>query len=308
MKITFLGNFSVDYSSETHHAKSLIALGHEVICLQEGQTSGDVVLDFASQSDLLIVVHTHGWETPGLSLPGVMQQLKGKVPIVTYHLDLWKGINREKDLQDPYYKLLDWFFCTDKLMAEWLNENTEVKGYYLPAGVFHEEAYLTNSPKVNDVIFVGSKGYHEEWNYRPQLIEWLVGQYSDRFSHYGNDGKGVVRGHELNKLYAETKISIGDTLCINFDYPYYFSDRLFESVGRGAFTIFPYIKGLENNFILGEEIVTYTYGDFEELKRLIDYYLSNDEAREKIRRAGNERVKRDHLYTNRWQKILEVIR
>ena len=35
-QIVFLGNFNVDYSSESHHAKTLEKLGHTVIRLQEG--------------------------------------------------------------------------------------------------------------------------------------------------------------------------------------------------------------------------------------------------------------------------------
>ena len=36
-KIVFLGNFRVDYSSETHHANTLESMGHKVIRLQESE-------------------------------------------------------------------------------------------------------------------------------------------------------------------------------------------------------------------------------------------------------------------------------
>lgn len=309
MKIIFVGNFSVSYSSENHHAKSLESLGHEVIKLQEGIVTGDEILKQSFSSDLLVIVHTHGWNTPGLPLANVLRLLKGKVTTLTYHLDLWLGIERQKDLlNDDFYKLIDFFFCTDKLMADWFNENTEVKGVYIPAGVFHEEVYMMDLPKTNDVIFVGSKGYHHEWPWRPQLINWLADTYKDNFKHFGGDGLGVVRGHELNKLYSSSKIAIGDTLCINFDYPYYMSDRIFETTGRGGFTIFPYIKGIEECFEIGKEIVTFKFGDFEDLKKKIDYYLTADLEREKIRLAGFERTKKDHTYKDRWIKILEEIK
>lgn len=309
MKITFLGNFNVDYTSETHHVKSLEALGHEVVKLQEGKARGEDVLESALNSDLLVVVHTHGWITPGLALVDVLRNLKGKVQTLTYHLDLWLGIERQKDLEsDGFYKLIDWFFCTDKLMADWFCENTDVKGRYIPAGVFHEEAYMIESPvKKHDVVFTGSKGYHPEWPWRPKLIEWLKSTYGDKFEHYGNDGIRIVRGAELNNLYATSKVVIGDTLCKNFEYPYYFSDRLFETTGRGAFVIFPYIKGIEDNFKIGKEIVTFKFGDFDDLKAKIDYYLKHDKAREKIRKAGYERSHRDHTYLQRWNKILEEV-
>jgi len=309
MKIVFLGNFSVDYSSENHHAKTLESLDHQVIKLQESVVTGQEVLKQSLMADLLIVVHTHGWNTPGLTLSEVLRQLKGKVTTITYHLDLWLGLERQKDLEtDDFYKLIDYFFCTDKLMADWFNTNTQVKGIFLPAGVFHEEVYMMDLPKTNDVIFVGSKGYHHEWPWRPQLIDWLSQTYGDRFKHYGNDGLGVVRGHELNKLYASTKIAVGDTLCLNFNYPYYLSDRVFETTGRGGFLLMPYIKGIEDLFVIGKEIVTFKFGDFDDLKSKIDYYLEHDDERESIRLAGFERTKKDHTYRQRWIKILETIK
>lgn len=308
MKITFLGNFNVSYSSENHHVKTLESLGHEVICLQEGKIDGNEIVKQALTSDLFVVVHTHGWVTPILPLADVLRLLKGKVTTLTYHLDLWFGIERQKDLEtDDFYKLIDHFFCTDKLMADWFNENTKVKGHFLPAGVYHEETYLLDLPKTNDVIFVGSKGYHNEWKWRPELINWLYQTYGDRFKHYGNDGLGVVRGDELNRLYASTKIAVGDTLCLNFNYPYYLSDRVFETTGRGGFLLMPYIKGIEDLFEVGKEIITFKFGDFKDLKKKIDYYLEHDEEREKIRIAGFERTKKDHTYKNRWIKILETI-
>lgn len=317
MKISFLGNHSVDYSSETHHAKTLESMGHEVIRLQEGKATALEVWEAASTSNLFVWVHTHGWNTPEVStfnMLWVLETLKRlEIPSLTYHLDLWLGLDRQKDLDnDPFYKHIQYFFCTDKLMAEWFNNHTTVKGHYLPAGVFDEECLMLEPDSRivhhnNDVIFVGSRGYHKEWPYRPQLIDWLKQNYGSRFTHVGGDGSGTVRGLALNLVYANSKISIGDTLCIGFNYPYYYSDRLFESSGRGSFTIFPYIKGIEDCFEIGKEIVTYTYGDFTELKNKIDYYLENDEEREAIRQAGHDRAKRDHTYRKRWETILETV-
>ena len=45
----------------------------------------------------------------------------------------------------------------------------------------------------------------------------------------GGDGLGVVRGEKLNQLYADSKIVIGDSLSLNFDYPGYWSDRIYET-------------------------------------------------------------------------------
>jgi hypothetical protein len=310
MRICFLGNFGVSFSSESHHKATLERLGHEVIALQEGRAQSNDILREASISDLFVWVHTHAWTTPGeMSMVAVLERLRRYgVPTMTYHLDLWFGIERQKDLEhDEFYKHIGHFFTVDKLMADWFNENTSVKGHYIQAGVFEPECYLIEKEPTNDVIFVGSRRYHPEWQYRPQLIDWLRDTYKDRFLHYGGDGVGVVRGDALNRLYADTKVAVGDSLCINFDYPHYWSDRVYETLGRGGFLIMPHVKGMEKHFDDGIHLVFYQYGNFEQLKGLIDYYLEHEYKREAIRRAGHEHVKKNHTYTNRWQEILEVI-
>lgn len=299
------------YSSENNHKLSLEALGHTVLPLQEGRVSGGDVLAEASAADLFVWVHTHGWETLGYSMIRVLDELKAKgIPTITYHLDLWLGLARQKDLEtDSFYRHIGHFFTVDKLMADWFNENTEVKGHYLPAGVYHEECFLdSNIQKLNDVIFVGSKSYHPEWPYRPHLIDWLRATYGSRFIHVGGDGQtGTVRGGALIGLYNATKVAVGDTLCLNFDYPYYMSDRIFETTGRAGFIIHPYVKGIEDLFEIDKEIVTYEFENFAELRRKIDYYLVHDDEREAIRKAGHERTKRDHTYLKRWETILATV-
>ena len=307
MRVTFLGNFQVPYSSETHHAASLESLGHHVVRLQEPEATVDNILTEALNSDMFVWVHTHGWNTPGIEL--VLARLREeRIPTVTYHLDLWMGLQR--DMRSGPYWDIDHFFTVDKLMADWLNENTPVKGHFLPAGVFDKECYISTepSPHANDVIFVGSRRYHPEWLWRPQLIDWLRETYGTRFTHIGGDGDtGTLRGDELNRAYANSKVAVGDTLCLGFTYPYYASDRLFEAPGRGGFQIFPRIHGLQEWFTDGETIRLFDYGDFDQLKILIDYYLANDAEREQIRVAGHEHVVDHHTYRQRWAAIIKTV-
>lgn len=312
MIITFVGNFYVSYTSETHHANTLESLGHTVHRLQEGKAIAEQIFVYAEKSDLLVFIHTHGWQTPGrTTLAQVFDWLKDKgIPTMTYHLDLWFGLDRQKDLEsDSFYRTIGHFFTVDKKMADWFNENTSVKGHYLQAGVYEPECYIAEKVQQppHEIAFVGSRGYHPEWQYRPQLIDWLKETYGQRFAHYGNDGNGVIRGEALNRLYADTKVVVGDTLCLNFDYPYYWSDRVYETMGRGGFIIHPYIKGMEEHFEDGKHLAFYTYGDFDELKEKIDYYLEHDTERETIRMAGFEYIKKNHTYTNRWQTIIKEL-
>ena len=313
--IVFLGNFEVSYSSENHHAKSLESLGHTVCKLQERTIKDSFVLEQAMKSDLFIWVHTHNWATPGrLGMAHVLEELKkANIPTMTYHLDLWFGLERQKDLEeDDFYKTIGHFFATDKLMTDWFNENTNVKGHFLPAGVYDKECYIHedyNKDKFDyDVIFVGSKRYHHEHKYRAELIDFLRRIYGKRFLHVGGDGDtGTVRGNDLNRIYAKSRIAVGDSLNIDFNYPYYTSDRLFESTGRGGFTIYPRIKGLEEYFVDGEEIIFYEHGNLEDLKSKIDKYLDDNSTRELIRLNGHERTKQEHTYIHRWATIIKEL-
>jgi len=313
MKITFLGNFSVDYSTESHHLWTYRKLGQEVKTFQEGRTKAEDILQSALKSDLFVWTHTHGWNTPDMDK--VLEVLKShKIPTAGYHLDLWKGIKREADLNtDPYWNI-EYFFTVDKGFIPDLKARG-IKAYYLPAGVVEKECYMAQPDTQrfpHEIIFTGSKGYHPEWNYRPELIEWLQYTYGDRFGHYGGDGLGTIRGHDLNVLYASAKIVIGDTLCKAYNYPDYFSDRLFEVTGRGGFMIFPKIIGLEDYFTINNfplELVTYSFRNFEQLKCMIDFWLKdeNKTQMEEIRLRGFERTKKYHTYTNRLSKMLEII-
>lgn len=309
-KITLVGNFRSPYSSESQYLDTLRNLGHEVFPLQEQATSSEKILEQGLNSDLVVFIHTHGWETPGEPLSVVFKKLKKKkIPVITYHLDLWFGLQREKDLKDDFYKELSYFFTVDKLMADWFNENTKVKGYFIPAGVYDQEVKMMKPQQVGySIVFTGSGTYHPEFPYRTELISFLKQTYGRKFIHIGNDGQVSARhGLELNQIYRNAKITVGDTLNIGFNYPYYSSDRLFEQTGRGAFTIYPHIKGIDDWFVDGKEIVTYKHGDLEDLKQKIDYYLNAADEREAIRLAGHLRTANQHTYKHRWTEILNEV-
>lgn len=313
MKVVLLGNYAVDFTSETHWAKSIESLGHEVARIQETTATTDYILEEALKGDVFVWVHTHTVNLTGsITMQEVLKRLKkAKIPSIAYHLDLYMGLERWREYEhNPYLNSVEYFFTVDKFMADWLNKNTKTKAYYLQAGVFDQECIMLDQQPVNyDIIFTGSRKYHPEHPFRPLLIDFLRANYGMRFIHIGNDGEvSQQRGLRLNQIYRNAKIVVGDTLQINFDYPYYYSDRAFEVPGRGGFSIFPDIKGIEDCYENGKEIVLYKHGDLEDLKSKIDYYLVHTEEREAIRRAGFERTKKDHTYINRWKYILDTVK
>ena len=82
MRVTFLGNWSVDYTSESHHAASLEELGVEVVRLQEPKAPWQQILTEAEKSDMFAWIKTHGWDTPGIE--NVLSRLKELgIPVVS---------------------------------------------------------------------------------------------------------------------------------------------------------------------------------------------------------------------------------
>lgn len=309
MKILFYGNFGSPHSSESVYLRALLQMGHEIITLQEGQATTDEIEAYGTVSDLFFWVHTHGWMTNGRPVKEALELLKQKkIPTVGYHLDLWLGLDRLSDLENDSYWLIDEFFTADRDFADYLNQHDELpRGHYLKPGVPADECRLPDTIPTTDVVFIGSGDYpHKEWPYRKQLIDWLHATYGDRFKHYGNGGLTTVRGEELNRAVADAKIVIGDSLCKDFKKTYYWSERIYDQIGRGAFMIHPYIKGLEEEFKDKEHLVYYKYGDFDQLKNLIDYYLEHEDERLLIRAQGQKMVAENCTYTDRLKEMLKI--
>jgi hypothetical protein len=262
---------------------------------------------------MFVWIATHGWDTFGIE--GVLAKLSQRgIPTLAYHLDAFIQIPDRwaKYQHHPTMTMLDHYFTVDQCLADHLNENTSVKGHYLPPGVFGRECYMAEKSVAPpfEVAFVGSKGYHDSYPMRPKLISWLQDTYGNRFAHYGGGGLPTIRGAALNQVYADAKVVVGDSYITDPNYAgKYWSDRVPESLGRGAFLLAPWVYGLDEHFTDGEHLVTYQHGNFDQLKFLIDYYLdeANTIEREQIRKAGHEHAKATATYKVRWQSILDTV-
>jgi hypothetical protein len=312
VRFVLYGNEQQPYCSEVHYQRSLESLGHECRILQENLVPTDVVLREALHADALIWVHTHSFPNRGrMPMSQVLATLKtAGIPTIAMHLDLYRPLQRWQQYENSPYFRTEYWFTVDKLMADLMNEKGWTKAHFIPPGVLADECYISDqpSPHANDVIFVGAKTYHSEWSYRPQLIDWLRKTYGSRFTHIGPDGDtGTLRGDALNRAYANSKVAVGDTLCVNFDYPFYVSDRLFEAAGRGACQIFPRIKGIDEWYTEGKHLLLYDFGNFIDLRMKIDFLVQHGAEREMMRGAGHAHTKAHHTYAHRWQTILDTV-
>ena len=82
--------------------------------------------------------------------------------------------------------------------------------------------------------------------------------------------------------------------------------REFEAPMAGAFYVTGWLDEIAIHYEIGTEIVCYRSRD--ELVDLSRYYLANDTEREKIRRAGYERARRDHTWRRRFEDLFAELR
>jgi spore maturation protein CgeB len=77
--------------------------------------------------------------------------------------------------------------------------------------------------------------------------------------------------------------------------------RNFEVPGCGGFLMTNHVDGLEDYYVLGEEIVCFRRR--REMLEKLQYYLSHEGERESIARCGYLRTIRDHTYEKRFREI-----
>lgn len=320
LTVAMVGNFSQRHCSEVHWALTLEDLGSSVTRIQENQIKPGTLPQMVKGHDLFMWVRT--WE--GFVTHEDLKQIRALgIPSISYHLDLFVGLDRGRGLDtDPRWRC-DYVFTPDgdpdsaKVFKE-----KGVNHFYIKPGVYKPECRIAEPPTVNsmrlykghDVVFVGGGSPtgegpqygHKEWPYRGRLLKFLRDTYGERYSKYGHPDP-TIRNEALNELYAYSKVVVGDSTCLGFRHTRYWSDRVYETMGRGGFIIHPFIEGMQEEFTDGETIVFYQYGNFGELKGKIDYYLAHEDERIRIRNAGHEFVKENCTYSERLTEMLEVV-
>lgn len=305
MNIGFIGNFEAPHSTENDRAWAFNKLGHEVFAFQENKISIHDLYEYIKihDFDLFVYSHTHGWEIPELEVFFAACGVHN-IPVISVHLDRWAWLEREKDVgKEATWKVDHMFMADGSPEAAQLYEKHNLSWTYLKPGVDERGCYMAAPDPVrfpHEIVFVGSKGYHKEYPFRPELVEFLHKTYGDNFGHYGGDGLGTLRGHDLNVLYATAKVVVGDS-CFG-DRPRYWSDRVTETMGRGGFLLHPKVADLPPG-IMGN----YEPRDLVDLEHKIDLWLDQENDRKRVQLAGFNHVKKYETYTNRAQEILDYV-
>lgn len=220
--------------------------------------------------------------------PGFPQGIE-KLPFPTacYLIDVPYNV-RQRLAVAPFF---DYVFIPHKEYLETLlrvNKNV----FWLPFACDSEvHRRHVNVEKIYDVGFVGGvKGEK-----RGKIL-------ADLSKHFRlNDFRRFYEPGEMALVYSQSKIvfNMGRVGELNM--------RVFEALSCGSLLLTERSQnGLNELFEDGEHLVT--YGPKDNLKEIIDYYLSHEEEREKITEAGHKLVLEKHTYWHRVQTMLEIIK
>ena len=320
MRLAYIGNFEPEFSTENEILHALGVLGHEVTPVQE-----QVIHDWGNlliaikrgELDLVLWTSTRGLATQ-VGFEPQWQMLdtarRYKVPTVAIHLDRWWGLDREHQLESPFFSCQHVYTADGGHQAEF--ESIGVNHTWFPPAI-SERWCQPGTPRPEyecDVLFVGSwqGGYHKEWMHRAELVDFLARTYGDRFLALPRRGRPAIRGLELNDVYWSAKVVVGDSCLVpkadRSPMTHYCSDRIPETLGRGGILLHPSVYGVDQVF--GDHFL-WALGDWADLRETIDALLHEEGwvagSRDNHRLQQIEHMKREHTYTSRMEWVLKEV-
>lgn len=319
-RVAYIGNFGPEHSTENHVRQALESLGHEVHTFQENDLQWWVRASAGLRDGVDLVLWTR---TKSLSdeIPDALKRdvldkcATWGIPTVGFHLDRWWGLARQHEIvEDPFFTVSTLVTADGGHDKEWADAG--VNHVWMPPAVSEFECVpgTFDEAYASDVAFVGSWGsYHPEWwAQRHAMLERLREIYGDRFRCWPVDGQPAVRGKELRDLYASVKVVVGDS-CLSpsvdgSPMERYWSDRIPETLGRGAFLVHPWVKGIdEGAFLPGIDLFVYELGNLDMLHSTIEWALEHPVERAMTASSGRDKVLRQHTYTVRMKDLWTLL-
>jgi spore maturation protein CgeB len=181
----------------------------------------------------------------------------------------------------------DFIFCAQQDAAGRL-KSKGINAFWLPLACDTDLHCKLDLEKCYDLGFVGNDGGIPRKFFLQQLRERCPNSFIARASF-----------RDMGNIYSRSKI--GFNYSINND----INMRIFEIMASGAMLLTNAIQdnGFDRLFADKQNVVVYK--NPKDLFELIDYYLANQEQRQKIADRGAQLVRANHRYRDRINKILE---
>ena len=315
MKIGLIGNFQRGYlceiADETHIAREIENLGHTVYRIPRDEWREHVIqgLKYVNVPedvtfDCAIVFKWHHFYD-GSFIERVRQKYNC---IVLYFVwDFFPDNNGQ--IPDWHQKMImgsDLYLGNDVRSYVGLNIPSQ-KLYYFPFDVSDKQfdRVAGGLPKKYEVVFFGSymaKGDRVEWmkeinkKFPIKIFSWN----HEEWIKAGFDAEPAVYEHDLVWKIAESKIILGFN--VNDHCWGYWSNRIGKTLTLGGFLLQRYVPGMELFLRDGAEY----FSSIDEACQKIDYYLNNNEEREKIADRGYQ-IGRDRFTSEARIKELMIL-
>lgn len=159
-----------------------------------------------------------------------------------------------------------------------------------------------------DIVFVGNRYDTSNLEFplaeeRQEMIRFLQQTYTSRFRAFGlGQQGGMVMPAIEATIYNASKIAISHN---NFERDGYTSDRTWRIIATGSLALLRWFPGIEE--IFQKEVHCDWWKTFDELKNLIDYYLSDEKERKAVAEIGMNFVRENHTWKDRVCKIQEAL-
>ena len=313
MRIVYVANHdSGGNDDEGAISFALERLGHEVVRIKERKGYDARRL----KADLCLF---HKWDDPealrGISYPKAFWYFD----LVDFPQDptLTRRCSQRVEWMSRIIPCVDLGFCTDGDWVERWNSALHPssglipdKLVWLPQGADERVTGLytsdPDSPQSSRILFTGiGKGGGVQ---RESFIAEMRATYGDRFYHVS---RGVHR-EELGRLIANSSIVVAPDSPVT---DRYWSNRVYNALGFGAFLLHPWCGDLSANYrVIPDEwgsdfeCEAIAYGSRADLFEKIDKYLEMPTSRRRIASAGYERTIREHLYRHRCEQLVRTVK
>lgn len=286
-KITFIGKFANLYDEE-YIARSFEMLGCNVQRIPQHTRVFDMkqaLLGFKPH----IIIYAK-WDCPP-DLKFTLEILrKNGTKTVCWLFDLYFDYAREYLVKARSFFKSNYVFTTDGGHQQRFEE-LNINHICIRQGIYKPECELLPFRNIeNEIVFVGSDSpiYPE----RSKLIKELKATW------FGKRNTNEMRGMALNELFSRSRIIIGDS----FPSPFYWSNRVVETLGRGGFLIHKETEGLKTDY---PHLVTYK--DKKDLLQKIEYYKTHEDERRKIIKKNFNWVKENYTMDKKCAELLQCL-
>jgi hypothetical protein len=274
-------------------------LGWKVDFLRVRDCPADDIARAAKGADMLLWLRTHSHNLVGDGVAMLRRIEAAGTATVGLHMDLYWGIPaRERRVgAEPWWTAQHVFTADGGNAAKFAERGVNHHWMPPPFG----SRYLGRGTPDRTVraraVFVGGYVRSIHGNHRAQLLSWAKKRWGSGFLHVGGHRHTRMYHRKLNNLYASVDVALGDSAPA----PFYWSDRVPRTLGRGGLFAYPRTEGLAEHGFTDDVMVLYDRGQFGQIS---DRLAALDApARKRMTDAAITLVSERHLWRHRLAEI-----